>query len=156
LPDEPISSFPSNIRRLITEKFEGNVAAMGRVIGATRRTTKDWAEGKLRPSLTTLLLLQQGFGVRAGDWITNTVSIADLSETQPVEKALRVHMRKIPRKLTHEAIETGIRQILQRNQFPPPSLRAICRELGFHQTTAVRHCPDLAKQVIDNFKHFMR
>jgi hypothetical protein len=155
LPDPLLPPvFPSNLTALIDQRFGGNTAAITRVLRATRRTVIDWAQGKLRPSLGSLLVLEYCFGAKAIDWITGTVSIADLQAPRPIDRVTASQIHTVPRQHQSDVVRAELARALESNEYPPRSLRAVCLQLGFDQTVATRKCPELAQQIVAHFKMF--
>jgi hypothetical protein len=155
LPDNPPpSSFPSNVSALIEQMFDGNSAALTRVLRVTRKTVVDWAEGQLRPSVASLLAYEYCFGVRAIDWITTAVSPVRLQAPRPIDTVLAERIHRVPRKHDPEVVRRELTRAVEGDDFPPPSLRAVCLRLGCQQNIAMRRFPELARQIISRFKTF--
>jgi len=155
LPDSLLPPvFPSNLTALIDLRFGGNTAAIARVLRATRRTIIDWAQGKLRPSLSSLLSLEYCFGAKAIDWITGIVSITDLQGSRPIDKVTADQIHTVPRQHHIDVVRAELARVVESNEYPPRSLRAVCLQLGFDQTVATRKCPELAQQIVAHFRMF--
>jgi hypothetical protein len=139
-----------------TRQFEGycqrlELPEFGRALQATRRTVCDWAGGILRPSVSTLLLLECRLGIPALDWVSGVVPIADPSGRHEVTVDAN---RAVPRRFQPEVLGRQLRSIIEGNESPPPSLRAACERIGIHQTVAVRNAPELAGQILIRFRLF--
>lgn len=152
--DHRLPVFPSNLAALIDQRFGGNSAAMAKVLGVTRKTVNDWADGLIRPSLASLLALEHSFGARAFDWITVPIAIPDLPATRPINAAKVDRIHPVGRRHHLAAVRSALVSIVESNAFPPRSLRAVCRELGFQQNMATRMFPRLARQIIERFRFF--
>ncbi|HEY5911664.1 MAG TPA: hypothetical protein VJA21_13775 [Verrucomicrobiae bacterium] len=139
---------------LIDQKFGGNTAALARVVGATRRTVNDWAAGELRPSLGSLLGLEYCFGANAIDWITRNILIPDLPLARALERIVIDRIRAAPRHHSAEKVRAALTAAMEAKEYPPPSLRAVCLRLGYHQTVASRKCPELAESIMARFRSF--
>lgn len=146
--------FPSNLTALINQKFEGNSAALARVLRVTRKTVNDWADALIRPSLASLLALEHCFGATAFDWITGPISIPGLQATRPIEVAAVDRIHPVGRQHDRMAVRSALASVLESNEYPPRSLRFVCLRLGFQQNIATRMFPDLARQIIERFRFF--
>jgi hypothetical protein len=155
LPNQPLQPvFPSNLTALIEQRFDGNSAAITRILRVTRRTVTDWAAGKLRPSISSLLMLEYCFGAKAMDWITGRICISDLHTPRSLDKAAAVKIYPVPKQYAPAVLRDELAKALESDEFPPRSLHAVCRQLGFCQTIANRNCPELAQQILSRFKMF--
>lgn len=152
LPTDSASVFSANLAALIKERFGGNTAAITKIFRVTRRTVRDWSDGRLRPSLTSLLTFEYCFGASAVDWIRLPLNVAELPPLRSLEDFGPVPFS--PTKYDPEVVRLQLTNVIEANEFPVPSLRAVCFRSGFHQTVATRMFPELARKIIANFKSF--
>ena len=154
-PRDPLPPvFPANVAALVEQRFRGNSAAMARVLRVTWGTVHGWARGLFRPSLASLLGLENCFGATASEWITTTISVANLPATRSAcsTDAGRIH----PLRPHHDPQIVGpaLARELASTAYPPRSLRAVCLELGFPHGIAMRRFPKLARQIVARFKFY--
>jgi hypothetical protein len=152
--DVPQATFPSNVMDLVRNRFDGNYSAMARALGVHRVTVFDWANGKRRPSPASLVALAYCFGEGAMDWIVRRVEPADLHETRPIDSPVAEIVRPRLQRHAPETVRAHLSSVLKAGGFPPPSFNAVCRQLGVNQTVAKRRCPELAAEIMSNYKHF--
>ena len=154
-PRDPlVPVFPVNVAALAAQRFGGNSTAMARVLRVTWRTVHGWARGWFRPSLASLLELENCFGATASEWITTTISVANLPAIRSVfsTDGSRIH----PVRPHHDPQNVGpaLARELASEAFPPRSLRAVGLEPGFPHGIAKRRFPKLARQIVARFKFY--
>ena len=155
LPDDlPATTFPTNVMDLVQNRFDGNFSALARALRVHRSTASDWAHGAQRPSPASLGALAYCFGGEAMDWITGRPAPAHLHDTRPIEPTASKSMRRPLRRHQPEIVRAHLTSAAKAAEHPPPSLAAICKQLGVNQTVAKRLCPDLAAEIMSRYRLF--
>jgi len=88
------------------------------------------------------------------DWILSVVPILHLQAARSIDKAVIDEIHSLPRQYDPEVLGKHLTQVIEANEFPPPSLRAVCKRLDLHQTVATRMFPELTRQIMAEFKTF--
>jgi len=155
LPDGvPRATFASNVMDLVRNRFGGNYSALARALRIHRSTAFDWANGKHRPAPASLVALAYCFGGEAMDWIIGRPSPAQTHDTRPIEPMVSKSMRRPLRRHRPEIVRAHLSSAMHSAELPPPSLTAICKQLGVNQTVAKRLCPDLAAKIMSRYRLF--
>ena len=82
------------------------------------------------------------------------MSPVDLQAPRPIGTILAGRIHPVPRQHDPEVVRRELTRAIEGNDFPPPSLRAVCLRLGFQQNVAMRMFPELARQIMARFKTF--
>ena len=153
LPDNlPETTFPSNVTDLMQTRFGGNCSGLARTLRVHRSTVSDWANGSGRPSLTSLVGLAYCFGGEAMDWITGKVDPAHMAATRQIALADSAKLRRPLRRQQSEIVRVHLTAATNATEHPPRSLTAVCKQLGANQGSAKRLFPDLAAEIMSNYR----
>jgi hypothetical protein len=148
--------FAQNLATVIDHLFSTNVSACGRTIATKSSTMSAWLRRQQRPSFPSLLLLSFAFGISTHDLLNTEIDACSLSEAReiPVEA---MHMIR-PALRTHNLneVRTELERTLSAQAFPPPSLKAICKQLEINQSFVMRKLPELAAKVRDHHRFYLK
>ncbi len=154
-PRDPLPPvFPANVAALVAQRFGGNCTAMARVLRVTWTTVHGWARGWFRPSLASLLELENCFGATASDWITTTISVTNLPSKRSVLSTDGGRIHSVRPRYDPQIVGPAMAHELALEAYPPRSLRAVCLELGVPHGVALRMFPELARRIVARFKFF--
>jgi hypothetical protein len=140
------------VRDLVKHHFNGNTSAPARVLKVHRTTVVEWSSGKQRPSPLSLLRLAYCFGGDASDWILHKVCPAQLQCSRSIPPALAEQIQPALQRHSPAIVRGHLIASIQASEYPPPSFKAACKQLGVDQTVAKRMFPDLAQQVMSRFR----
>lgn len=112
----------------------------------------DWANGTGRPSPTSLVGLAYCFGGEAMNWITGKVDPAHMQATRQIALADSAKMRRPLRRQKPEIVRVHLTAATNATEHPPRSLTAVCKQLGANQGSAKRLFPDLAAEIMSNYR----
>ena len=146
------TTFPSNVTDLMQTRFGGNCSGLARTLRVHRSTVSDWANGTGRPSPTSLVGLAYCFGGEAMNWITCKVDPAHMQATRQIALADSAKLRRPLRRQKPEIVRVHLTAATNATEHPPRSLTAVCKQLGANQGSAKRLFPDLAAEIMSNYR----
>lgn len=151
-----VGAFSTSIRQAVEGYGWGGLSALGRVVGVDHGTVRDWAAGSQVPSMASVLAMAFCFGVPVTEWLSRPVAF-DLRE--PVRRLPSHDSIPLRRRLRHWKVdELRVRLAEARAQvtYPPPTLSALCKQLGIHVSQATRRVPELAKEIVEHHRFYRR
>lgn len=146
--------FPMNFGNLIQDEFDGNFSAVAKVLRVHRSTVCNWARGRQRPSLLSLIALAYCCGGEPLDWLTTRITVADLRLRSPAWRNLPHSLRAPLRRHRPEVMQVRLNSAIGNGRFPPPSFSAFCRQFDVNPAAARRRFSTLAAEVISKHRQF--
>jgi transcriptional regulator with XRE-family HTH domain len=148
----PVSQthFLAALRTLVGQVTEGNLAAFARLVGLTKTTLWELANGRFPPPLSVLLRLCLQFQLPLVDLLLiqaegSTVTPA----SSPPGKSTTPHARHV---FPLEQVRQALQEVLADTTKEPLSMRAVAAQLGYPQRTINTHLPDLCKAITRRYQ----
>jgi AraC-like DNA-binding protein len=149
--------FSENISFLIERAASGSVHRFTKLVQAGHDSTfRGWRDGKTAPQLPRFLLVCYRFGITPLKLLFDKLS-NDLSPTLlSINYNLNREVLKRLRKHNFPQLQQRLEQIIGSNDFPPPSLAAVSRQLGYSLSGLSRSFPQLSKAISERYWTYVR
>jgi transcriptional regulator with XRE-family HTH domain len=152
VPDLPAipcqERFATIISTHVHRAMEGNFSEFARCVRFHRRTVWEWAKGLQVPRLDALLQICSYFGITPIDLLTgNFHEIAQIKKDIFGKKPLTERPHRQFRQFEAEKLRDALEQVLQSEEYPPPSMREVAQRLNYDQSHLRKHFPDLCKAI---------
>jgi hypothetical protein len=148
------SHFISNISEIIKNSFGGSKNAFARYVGVHHVSVGDWLVAKQKPSLRAVLLVSYRFDISGFQLISSTLPNFQLSLFRPAGNGDDARLRPQLRRISRTKVKCILNAALESSEFPPRSLRTVCRQAGFCQTQAQGMFPDLSQKILDRYRTY--
>jgi hypothetical protein len=148
------SHFISNISEIIKNSFGGSKNAFARYVGVHHVSVGDWLVAKQKPSLKAVLLVSYRFEIPAFHLISSPLPNIQLSLLRPAHNEDDARLRPQLRRISRTKVKRILNAALGSPEFPPRSLRTLCRQGGFCQTQAQNMFPDLSRKILTRYRTY--
>jgi hypothetical protein len=148
------SHFITNISEIIKSSFGGSKNAFARYVGVHHVSVGDWLLAKQKPSLKAVLLVSYRFEIPAFQLISSLLTNFQRSLIRPAHAGDDARLRPKLRRLSRIKVKRILSAALESSEFPPRSLRTLCRQAGFCQTQAQTMFPDLSRKILEHYRTY--
>lgn len=134
---------------------DGNVSAAARKFRVARRTIRDWKKGEQIPQLASLLQFCYLSNLSPFQLLTEGFQTAEFSSANftcsggPKYNGKRHYRSFDPDRLRH-----ALREVLESNEYPPPPMSNVAKELRYDHSFLAKHFPDLCSAISSRFEEF--
>lgn len=158
IPAEPTVQNVSNIvRRWIDLLTQGNASAFAQRLQISTSSVSCWLAQRQRPQLGMLLRLCRLFGTPLLCVFTQGAAAMEGRDFDPKEWVIQVNRPKRSRRtFDREMALTTLQDILASNPDPPPAMRQVCQQLGYHHATIYSHFPDLCQTISARYMAYQK
>ncbi len=144
-----------SLLQIIHITTQDNIASFAKLLGFPKNTVWMWCKGKTLPTLTAIIDISYTFNLSLCDFFNPTkISHLDLSSSQYIKQKLPSSRRKSPKIFDADAIEVHLAQILQDQESPPLSMKAVAKQLKHDRRTIYRYFPDLCRKISLKYKQY--
>lgn len=150
----PRAYFTTNLSQILENSFGGSKSAFAKYVGVHHASIRDWLAGKQKPSFKAVLLLAYRCEISPSELLLSDLRELKAVPFRPAHVGDDAYLRPQLRLIAPGKIEQLLRAALKNPDWPPLSLRAICRKAGFHQTQATNRFPDLTRQVSELYRSY--
>ena len=150
-------AFPTIISTHINGAMGGNYSEFARRVRFHRRTVWEWAQGLQIPRLDALLQICSYFGRTPVHLLTGSIQEVEQIQKNPLGKKLTPEQpcRRF-RRFEIEKLRNALEQVLQSEEYPPPSMREVARRLNYDQSHLRKHFPDLCHAISTRYRAYQQ
>jgi transcriptional regulator with XRE-family HTH domain len=149
--------FSTSISAHVNGAMEGNFSEFARRVRFHRRTVWEWARGLQIPRLDALLHICSYFGTTPVHLLTGNVQeVEQIRMNTPGKKLTPEQTRRQFRQFEAEKLLNALEQVLQREEYPPPSMQEVARCLNYDQSHLRIHFPELCHAISARFLAYLR
>jgi hypothetical protein len=158
IPPEPTVQNVSNIvRRWIDLLTQGNASAFAQRLQISTSSVSCWLAQQQRPQLGMLLRLCRLFRTPLLGVFTRGAAAMEGRDFDPKEWVIQVNRPKRSRRtFDREMVLTTLQDILASNPDPPPAMRQVCKQLGYHHATIYSHYPELCQTISARYMAYQK
>ena len=158
LPAEPtVENISDTVRCWIDLLTQGNASAFAQRLQVSTSSVSCWLAQRQRPQLGMLLRLCRLFGTPLLCVFTQGAAAMEVRGFDLKEWAIQVNRPKRSRRtFDREMVLTTLQDILASNPDPPPAMRQVCKQLGYHHTTIYSHFPDLCQIISARYMAYQK
>lgn len=139
---------PDNVVQALStcvgELEQGNIAAFARRIGAPKNTVWIWQEGRVLPTMESLLRICRCVNIPPVRFLTG---VFDAPSNSTGERKPRRRCRRTIRPFVPAQVRPVLEAILKDGPSPPPAMEEVSRRLGYDTRLLRRHFPSLCKAI---------
>jgi len=140
--------FSTIISTHVNGAMEGNYSEFARRVRFHRRTVWEWAQGLQIPRLDALLQICSYFGTTPVHLFTGNIQeVEQVQKKTSGEKLTPEQPCRRYRRFETGKLRDALEQILQSEEYPPPSMREVGRRLNYDQSHLRRHFPALCHAI---------
>jgi transcriptional regulator with XRE-family HTH domain len=140
--------FSMGISAHVNGAMEGNFSEFARRVQFHRRTVWEWAQGLQVPKLDALLHICSYFGTTPTDLLMgNFHEIVQIKKDIFGKKPITEQPHRQFRRFEAEKLRDALEQVLQSEEYPPPSMREVAQRLNYDQSHLRKHFPDLCEVI---------
>lgn len=147
--------FAEAVATYLDEVVGNNISAAARQLQVSRRTIRDWKNGKQKPQLSSLLrfcyicnisplrlFIEKGPETE----FCSSGQITSAASSQKAKKHYRVfHLERFKRALEAE---------LQSDEYPPLPMSRVAKKLGYDHSFLYKHLPELCRAISARFEKY--
>ncbi|PSB31019.1 TniQ family protein [Stenomitos frigidus] len=130
---------------------KGNIAEFARQLKVPRNTLWLWCQGNNRPTFTKLVEICFCLGVSLSDFLTADTSLKCHQKVQLLPTKHQPTSRADAKPLDLQSIELYLKEILESDKQPYPSLEQVARTLGRDRRTIAKHLPELCRAIATRY-----
>ena len=101
-----------------------------------------------------MLLVSYRFDISGFQLISSPLPNFQLSLLRPAENGEDARLRPQLRRISRIKVKRVLNAALESPEFPPRSLRTLCRQAGFWQTQAHAMFPDLSQKILKRYRTY--
>ena len=134
---------------------DGNVSAAARKFQVARRTIRDWKKGVQIPQLASILHFCYLCNLSPLRLLTEGLHTADFSSANRTRSGgPSYNAKKHYRSFDAERLRHALEEVLQSNEYPPPSMSKVAKGLRYDHSFLIKHFPDLCSALSARFEEY--
>jgi transcriptional regulator with XRE-family HTH domain len=130
---------------------KGNIAEFARQLKVPRNTLWLWCQGNNRPTFTKLVEICFCLGVSLSDFLMVDISLKRHQKVQLPPTKHQPTSRADAKPLDLQSIKFYLKEILDSDKQPYPSLEQVARTLGRDRRTIAKHLPELCHAIATRY-----
>jgi transcriptional regulator with XRE-family HTH domain len=141
----------------VYKTMEGNFSEFASRIQIHRRTAWEWAQGTQIPQLDALLRICSYFGTTPVQlFIGDFQEVALAPQNSSKKKSTSERPRRLFKRFEAEKLQDVLEQVLQSEEYPPPSMREVAQRLHYDQSHLRKHFRCLCQAISARYKAYQQ
>ncbi|MBD2447389.1 TniQ family protein [Nostoc sp. FACHB-152] len=147
----------ASLRNYADYVSQGNIAEFARYLHQPRNTVWLWCQGKNQPSLDALVRTCYYFQVSLLSFLNQEeLLLEQFQKTTSCLTKLSAKPRATPKPFESAKVQEYLENVLQNNEFPPPSMEEVARRLDCDRRTVYNHFKDLCNAISAKYLSYRR